>query len=589
MEPSKSYSVKQFILDIATYIAPYKVKFTFGVIIRLTSDIARLYPAYALSQVIPLLDKITDPTSINTIIFLLLGWLVSAIYVGIGHDLSKYLGFQVAESAALDLYKKCLAHVLTIDLSWHETQDSGNKMKKIDRGLDSVNGTIRRIFDMLIEVFVNTVGIVLIFFSLDKTISMGIVFFIFTFFLLGKYLLKRASNQERIVSSKFETLSGMTFESLNNIVTIKSLAFDKEIMKMISRQVKILVSEIKKRIFYYRFQSGAVSTYYLIFEVSMIGYIIWGISQGAYSIGILVLFVGLFEKVGKSTSELVGVTQDMVVNKIWLSRAIDILRINPNIEHPLKQVQQLDYPTNWKTLRLTNIHFAYKRGGGLNDISFEIKRGESIGIVGLSGAGKSTLFKLLLDLYEDYEGDIYLDNVPLKHISRQSYINHVSVVLQDTELFNMTLGENITITKMQSNDKPPLSLTDAITMAHLDDVVKNLPDGIDTTVGEKGIKLSGGQRQRVGIARALYREPDILLLDEATSHLDAYSEKQIQQAIAEVKGKFTTIVIAHRLSTIKEVDKIIVLEKGKVKEMGTFQELLKMNGSFTRMWSTQKL
>lgn len=126
-------------------------------------------------------------------------------------------------------------------------------------------------------------------------------------------------------------------------------------------------------------------------------------------------------------------------------------------------------------------------------------------------------------------------------------------------------------------------------MAHLEDVVKNLPHGIDTIVGEKGVKLSGGQRQRVGIARALYRQPDILLLDEATSHLDAYSEKQIQQAISEVKDKFTTIVIAHRLSTIQQMDKIVVLEKGKIKEIGTFNELLDKKGSFARMWKMQKL
>jgi len=556
-------------------------------LIRLTSDLSRLYPAYALSQIIPLLGKLHDPSSLHAILVILILWFITAVYVGFGHDYSKYLGYQVAESAALDLYKKCLAHVFKIDLAWHEIEGSGNKMKKIDRGLDSVNGTIRRIFDVLIEVLVNTIGIVLIFFSLDRLLSLSIIFFIITFFMLGKYLLKRASSQEQIVNTQYEGLSGITFEALNNILTIKSLGFDQGVMGVVNSKTKVMIEEIRKRIFYYRFQSGAVSTYFLIFEIGLISFIIWGIFHGFYSVSILVLFVGLFEKVGESTNELVGVTQELVVNKIWFSRATDLLRITPKIENPSKQSTQLLYPSNWQTMKLQNIHFSYEKGQALENISFEIKRGESVGIVGLSGAGKSTLFKLLLDLYEDYDGEIYLEDNSLKQINRQAYINHVSVMLQDTELFNMTLGENIAIAKTQKSNQA--SLNEVIEMAHLGDVVKNLPNGINTIVGEKDIKLSGGQRQRVGIARALYRQPDILLLDEATSHLDAYSEKQIQEAIAEVKDKFTTIVIAHRLSTIQQMDKIIVLEKGKIKEIGTFKELLGKKGSFANMWKMQKL
>lgn len=588
--PEQSYSTKQFIADLAVLIKPYQAKFNLGVIIRLTTDIVRLYPVFALSQIIPLLSKIHDPSSLQTIIILLFFWYLSAMYISVGQDFSKYLGFQVAEASALDLYKKCLAHVFKLDLAWQELEGSGNKMKKIDRGYDGVNESIRRVFDVLVEVGVNTFGIVFIFFSLDIFLSMSIVFFIVTFFLMGKYLLKKATMQERIVNRKFEDLSGITFESLNNILTIKSLAFDQGIIGVINKQVKILVEELRKRTLYYRTQSAVLGLYYFLFEIVMVSIIIWGIWQGNYTVSLLILFIGLFQKVGESTSELVRVTQQIVVAKIWVSRAIGLLHVSPTIENPDKLLRQQTYPADWRQLRFANIHFAYKKGQALTNISFEVKRGESVGIVGLSGAGKSTLFKLLLDLYEDYEGDIYLDTVPLKEIKRQSYIDHVSIVLQDTELFNMTLGENITIAKTQdtSNHKH-VTLSEAITMAHLDDVVKNLPNGLDTVVGEKGIKLSGGQRQRVGIARALYRQPDILLMDEATSHLDGYSEKQIQQAIAEVKGKFTTIVIAHRLSTIQEMDRIVVLEHGKVKEIGTFQGLLKKNGSFAKMWKMQKL
>ena len=182
-----------------------------------------------------------------------------------------------------------------------------------------------------------------------------------------------------------------------------------------------------------------------------------------------------------------------------------------------------------------------------------------------------------------------LDTTSFKQMNRQSYIDNVAVVLQDTELFNLSLRENVTIANVSPTRPDRLSIEQVIHMAHLDDVVANLPQGINTVVGEKGIKLSGGQRQRVGIARALYRQPDILFMDEATSHLDAYSEKQIQQALHESMHKFTAIIIAHRLSTIKEMDRIIVLEQGRVKESGTFKELITKQGSFAKMWKEQKL
>ena len=162
------------------------------------------------------------------------------------------------------------------------------------------------------------------------------------------------------------------------------------------------------------------------------------------------------------------------------------------------------------------------------------------------------------------------------------------MVLQDTELFDMSLKHNIEIAAVRRTKDPEL-LSKVIKMAHLEDVVDKLPHNINTIVGEKGIKLSGGQRQRLGLARALYRQPDILLLDEATSHLDAHSEKEIQKAILESMREFTTIVIAHRLSTIKAMDNIIVLEDGRVAEQGNFYELLPMKGVFAKMWQDQKI
>lgn len=516
-------------------------------------------------------------------------WAFAAAYFSWAHNLSKYFGYQVAEKASLDLYKEAITHVFRLDLSWQETENSGTKLKKIDKGLDGVNVTIRRIFDVFIEVLVNIVGTTIIISSIDWRISVSLVLFSLAYFTLSTLLLKRAISQERVVNKGFEELSGLAFESVNNIQTIKSLGIDSGVRKVLVGSLDALFLKIKRRIMFFQSQSAISFMFEMTYLLSTIYWIVTGILDGRYTVSLLVLFMGLYRRFETSVEELTETTQQIILAKIWVSRAMTILHIQPTIENINLTSTQKKYPSNWENLTISHVGFAYKKGHILKDISLTIKRGDKIGIVGLSGAGKSTLFKLLLDLYEDYEGTISLDGTSLKDINRQSYIDHVSVVLQDTELFDMTLAENITIAAPTSLSSDQSHFTQVINDSHLKEVVSKLPQGVKTPIGEKGFKLSGGQRQRLGIARALYRSPDILLLDEATSHLDAHSEKEIQKALEENIGKFTTIVIAHRLSTIKSMDKIVVLEHGQIVETGTFEELLKRDKQFAAMWKEQKI
>lgn len=583
------YTFRQFIRGLAHYISPYRGQFFVGLFFRFTSDIGRLYPAWAISRIILVLSQPLSSKTLQDLLPTFIIWGIVTVYYSFSHSFSKYFGYQVAEKASLDIYKDCLFHIFRLDFVWQETENSGNKMKRIDKGSDGIDITIRRIFDVLIEVLVNTIGIVVIFFTLERNLGLSLVFFIVTYYTIGTLLLKRAVQQEQVVNKAFEDLSGITYESLNNIQTIKALSIDQGVISAVSRHIVSLIQKIRRRILLFQSQGGILLMYQSLFEFAVIAVLTWGIVNGKYGVSLLVLFIGLFQKVSESAGELTDVTQQLALAKIWVSRAIAILHTQPSIEHPVKIASQLHYSSSWKEIKIDNLEFAYKKSRVLKNISFTINRGEKVGIVGLSGAGKSTLFKLLLDLYENYEGQILIDDIPLKNMQRQSFIDHVAVVLQDTELFNMTLKENIEIAAVNGIPAQPKLLSDVLQMAHLDEVVRQLPDGVNTIVGEKGIKLSGGQRQRVGIARALYRQPDILLLDEATSHLDAYSEKEIQKALEECMHKFTTIVIAHRLSTIKAMDKIVVLERGKVVEQGSFNELLSKQSVFAHMWQDQKI
>jgi ATP-binding cassette subfamily B protein len=206
----------------------------------------------------------------------------------------------------------------------------------------------------------------------------------------------------------------------------------------------------------------------------------------------------------------------------------------------------------------------------------------------LSGAGKSTLFKLILKEHELNSGELLFENVSIKDISKKDYFNYVAVVLQDTELFNSTLKENIIITNSEEENNSSL-LDKAVEIAHVKDFMDKLPFGMDTVIGEKGVKLSGGEKQRVGIARAVFKNPQLFLLDEATSHLDIESEQKIQDSLHKFFKDVTAIVIAHRLTTIKEMDRIIVMEDGKIVEIGNFEELYSKRGRFYELWERQKI
>lgn len=243
---------------------------------------------------------------------------------------------------------------------------------------------------------------------------------------------------------------------------------------------------------------------------------------------------------------------------------------------------QEDFPKEWQKLVCDRVTFAFpnrEQSFCLEQISLTIPRNSRVGIVGASGSGKSTLSQLLLGLYPTDGGEIRFDDVVLNKINHDRLTQYLSVVPQESELFNMTLRENLTLMGQVS----PGLLEKAIAIAQLEEVIMRLPQGMDTSIGEKGYRLSGGERQRLAIARALCREPQILILDEATSSLDSQTEQKIQAKLDAELPDTTLIMIAHRVSTLQNVDRIYVLDRGRIIEEGTYQALL--NNHNSQFWS----
>lgn len=254
-------------------------------------------------------------------------------------------------------------------------------------------------------------------------------------------------------------------------------------------------------------------------------------------------------------------------------------------ENPIvNKVNAIEKDTFESEISIKNINFKYEDEYVLKDFSLDVKKGQTVALVGQSGSGKSTIANLLTRFYDVNEGNIEIDSVAIKDMNLQSLRGLMGLVTQDSILFNDTIKTNISLGKLDATDD---EIIEALKIANAYEFVKELPNGIYTNIGDSGNKLSGGQKQRLSIARAVLKNPPIMILDEATSALDTESEKFVQVALENMMQNRTSIVIAHRLSTIQKADKIVVLQKGKIVEQGTHDELIALNGTYNKLVSMQ--
>jgi ABC-type transport system involved in Fe-S cluster assembly fused permease/ATPase subunit len=304
--------------------------------------------------------------------------------------------------------------------------------------------------------------------------------------------------------------------------------------------------------------------------------------EGTMTIGDFTLMNAFMFQLFLPLSFLGFVYREVKASLASIEQMLGLLKEQPSVLDRGKQ----ELSTSKATISFNQLGFSYQKERTiLKDLSFDIQAGQRVAVVGSSGAGKSTLTKLLFRFYDKTNGDIFLNNIPISDITLTSLRKHIGVVPQDTVLFNDTLKNNLLYASMNASDE---ELERVIEMAQLDSFVKLCPDGLETMVGERGLKLSGGEKQRLSIARMLLKKPAIMVFDEATSSLDSRTEKNINIAIKQVSAGHTSLIIAHRLSTIIDADKIVVLDNGSVIEQGKHSQLLEQKGHYYQLWQAQK-
>ncbi len=421
------YSSFTFLKDIAHFVRPYRWRFLFASFVRLSGDLVYLYAAYALAHLITALGEYALDKSISDPIwFFLVGWAIVQAYSNSARTVAKYFCYQVAERIQLDSQLQALTHLSLLDIAWHEKENAGNKMKRVQNGGEGLDRLVRIWVDNLIEITVNCVGMIVVLAFIDKSVAVIMALFVVTYLLVSRPLSNRSSAAARKVNQHEEDFSGLAFEVVNNIRTVKVLGMFTALFVRLDAMSRILYAAIVDRIYRFRMQSWVQSLWAHGFRIVAFLFIIYGILSGRYEVSFFILFNFYFTNVRTSVEELSNVAQDITVARYHVYRLKAILDEQVLIDDDTNKIV---FPSDWKTISLRNVSFSYGNNPVLRNITFDIKRGEKIGIVGLSGVGKSTLFKLLFKEYENFTGDILFDNVSIRKIKKSSYFTRVAVVL----------------------------------------------------------------------------------------------------------------------------------------------------------------
>ncbi len=515
--------------------------------------------------------------------FLLLGTIFVAFVSRVAKNFQDFYLNRVSQRVGADLYSDGVSHTLSLPFSVFEDERSGETLGKLQKARVDSEKFIAAFVNIL---FVSLVGFIFVtIYSINVYWMIAVVFFIVPVLLglLSSVLTKKIKDIQTLIVKETTALAGSTTESLRNIELVKSLGLEKqEIDRLNTTTEKILELELKK-LKYIRSMSFIQGTVVNFLRTGIMLFMLYLIFTKEITFGefFSLLFYSFY--IFSPLQELGNVITT------YREAEASLNNFEKLIQTPKEKKAELPkFIGTIESLKFDDVSFQYRSGSddALKNISYEIQKGHTIAFVGPSGSGKTSLVKLLVGLYTPTSGQVLYNGVPLMDLDKEELRAQIGFVTQDTQLFAGTIRENLLFVKPNATDAECM---DALNKAQCQNLLARGGKGLDTLIGEGGVKVSGGEKQRLSIARALLRTPNILIFDEATSSLDSLTEEEISKTIREISNSHShiTILIAHRLSTIMHADKIYVLEKGKIVESGPHEELLATKGLYFAMWRQQ--
>jgi ATP-binding cassette subfamily B protein len=515
---------------------------------------------------------------------ILVGLAIGAAMVSrIAKNFQDYFTNIITQKTGAQMYSDGLKHSLELPYQVFEDQRSGETLGILQKVRLDCEKFITSFISIL---FVSLVGMIfVIVFSMTVSYKVTLVYFsaIPVIALVSSLLSKRIKVIQKKIVGQTTSLAGSTTESLRNIELVKSLGLAKqEIERLNKTTYQILDLELKK-VKFVRSMSFVQGTIVNLVRSCMIVVLLMLIFKGELSPGKYFTFLFYSFFLFNPLQELGNVIQSWREAQVSLGNFESILNIPIDIK-PAKPVMI----EKLRKLTFDKVSFKHLTANrnALNTIDFEANTGETLAFVGPSGSGKTTLVKLLVGLYQPLEGDILYNNVLSKEIDLDQLREKIGFVTQDTQLFSGTIRENLKFVRPDATDEECMNV---LHRAACQSLLARADKGLDSVIGEGGVKVSGGEKQRLSIARALLRKPDLLVFDEATSALDSLTEEEITETIRDVSvlKDHITILIAHRLSTIMHADRIYVLEQGRIIESGKHADLLAQKGLYYAMWRQQ--
>ena len=563
---------------------PYKTQLFWGFVLTLASTAATLVPPYL---TMPLMDDVLlpyqngQPMNYTLAGLYMGGLLLAAIVAWVLGWAKTYILALVSERIGADLRTTTYSHLMKLSLEYFGAKRTGDLIARIGSESDRICLFLSlHLLDFATDVLMILMTAAILI-SIDPWLALvtllPLPFIAWMIHIVRDKLRFGFEKIDRIWSEVTSVLA----DTIPGIRVVKAFAQENREAERFhaSNQHNLAVNDRVNRVW-----ALFSPTITLLTEIGLLvvwAFGIWQIANDAITVGMLtacLAYIGRFYTRLDSMSRIVSFTQKAATGAKRIFDILDHVSSVPEPQNPVRIDKVRGH------IQLQNVGFRYGNRAVTKGINLDIQPGEMIGLVGHSGSGKSTLVNLICRFYDAAEGTITLDGVDIRSIAIADYRKNIGLVLQEPFLFFGTIAENIAYGKPGATRA---EIIEAARAAHAHEFILRLPHGYDSLVGERGQSLSGGERQRISIARALLIDPQILILDEATSSVDSTTEKEIQKALDNLVRGRTTIAIAHRLSTLRKADRLVVLNKGQVIEIGNHDELMALDGTYRRMYETQ--
>lgn len=566
-----SWSLKRF----------YLATMTFAVIVALLNQVTPFIFKFVVDAIV----AHNGGQDVSGWFFVMCIGLIFAVNLAIAFisNFSGYLGDMLGVKLNMLLSRRYYDHLLKLPLEYFDNQQAGKVTSRLDRSIATVSQLIQAFANNFVGFFLTsalTIGI-MAFYAWPVALLLAILFPFY--FWLTALSSKSWQKKQKHINKNIDKTKGRFVESIGQIRVVKAYVQEAREYNFMTSNFRNIYRDTKKQSRQWHWYDVARRGGLAIVFGMIYGFIIWQTWIGNYSLGTLTLLLQLAIQ-----AQFPLFASSFVVDSSQRASSgskdyFEAMETEPTI---LDAPDAHEMKIRNRNISFENVTFSYSKGSKvLDDVSFEIEENTRVALVGESGEGKTTIANLILRFYEPEKGLINIGDRDISKVTQASLREHVAVVFQDPALFSGSVRENITYARPNASES---EIRSAIEAANAAGFIAKLPNGIDTEIGERGVKLSGGQKQRIAIARAILKDAPILILDEATSSLDSKAEREVQDALDKLMKGRTTVIIAHRLSTIASVDKIIGLRGGKVAEQGSPEQLANSGGIYSELLALQQ-